>query len=141
GSDPFAPGRRARRPSLARAQVREGSRHRHHGRSPGRSRAARGDRPHAGGRPDHRRGARRRRQAAGNGRLNVPRKPKASAAEPKVKIGAGEASVPVEALTTDQADVELARLAAEIAEHDRLYYQNDAPRISDAEYDALRRRN
>src|SRR5215212_8567619 len=31
-------------------------------------------------------------------------------------------------------------LGAEIAEHDRRYYQDDAPAVSDAEYDALRRR-
>lgn len=48
---------------------------------------------------------------------------------------------PVEDLSADEAAAELARLAAEIARHDRLYYQADAPEISDAEYDELRRRN
>jgi len=50
-------------------------------------------------------------------------------------------TIPVAELSRDQAARELARLAAEIAEHDRLYYQQSAPRISDAEYDALKRRN
>src|SRR5271154_4229705 len=38
------------------------------------------------------------------------------------------------------ARAEHTRLGAEIAEHDRRYHAEDAPTISDAEYDALRRR-
>ena len=48
---------------------------------------------------------------------------------------------PVEALTEPEADSELARLAAAIAEADVAYHQKDAPEITDAAYDALRRRN
>ncbi len=40
----------------------------------------------------------------------------------------------------DAARVEHKRLGAEIAEHDRRYHAEDAPVISDAEYDGLRRR-
>ena len=39
-----------------------------------------------------------------------------------------------------RAREEHSRLGEEIAAHDRAYYQNDAPIVSDAEYDALRRR-
>jgi DNA ligase (NAD+) len=50
-------------------------------------------------------------------------------------------TIGVEDLTQAQAKAELKRLAQEIAEHDERYYQQDAPTISDAEYDALRIRN
>src|SRR5262245_6037114 len=46
----------------------------------------------------------------------------------------------VDALTAKQATAEHARLEAEIKAHDKRYYQDDAPTVSDAEYDALRRR-
>src|ERR1700733_11159337 len=46
----------------------------------------------------------------------------------------------VDGLSEKQAKAEHARLTVEIAAHDRCYYQNDAPTISDAEYDALRKR-
>jgi DNA ligase (NAD+) len=48
---------------------------------------------------------------------------------------------PVDLLTSAEAAAELEHLAEQIAEHDRRYYQDDAPAISDAEYDALRLRN
>src|SRR5262249_39622990 len=74
--------------------------------------------------------SRRGRSPAGGGARMSSRKPRP-----------GEAEIPVEALDREQARAELARLAREIAEHDRLYYQEDQPKVSDAEYDALARRN
>src|SRR5436189_412575 len=46
----------------------------------------------------------------------------------------------VAGLTKAQAKVELKRLTLELERHDKAYYQEDAPKISDAEYDALRQR-
>jgi DNA ligase (NAD+) len=48
---------------------------------------------------------------------------------------------PVTAIDEAEAAAELARLAAEIAHHDELYYRKDEPEISDAAYDGLRARN
>lgn len=48
---------------------------------------------------------------------------------------------PVENLNETEAAEELAFLASELARHDALYHGKDAPEITDADYDALKRRN
>ena len=50
-------------------------------------------------------------------------------------------STAVEALNEEQARAELARLAALLGAANTAYHGNDAPEISDADYDALKRRN
>src|SRR5216683_6914326 len=57
------------------------------------------------------------------------------------KSAPNTAAVEIEALTADEAQGELKRLAKEIAYNDKRYHQQDAPEIADAEYDALVRRN
>ena len=56
------------------------------------------------------------------------------------KTARTKSPVDVAELTKVQAKVEHKRLAIEIESHDKAYYQEDAPKISDAEYDALRKR-
>ncbi|HEY0328364.1 MAG TPA: NAD-dependent DNA ligase LigA [Rhodopseudomonas sp.] len=55
---------------------------------------------------------------------------------------AKKSTVPIDLdkLTKAKAKVELKRLSLEIERHNNAYYQEDAPKISDADYDALRRR-
>ena len=47
----------------------------------------------------------------------------------------------VDKLSEKEAADEHERLAVEIARHDKLYYTKDAPELTDAEYDTLRKRN
>lgn len=47
---------------------------------------------------------------------------------------------PIEDLSPRRAKLEYSRLAEQLAEYDRRYYQEDSPAVSDADYDALRQR-
>ena len=47
----------------------------------------------------------------------------------------------VELLSASEAQAELAQLASRIAAANRAYHRDDAPEISDAEFDSLKRRN
>ncbi len=60
----------------------------------------------------------------------------AKSRKPSVKTD----KTPVDLLTSKQAKVEHARLQVEISQHDKRYYQQNRPTVSDAEYDELRKR-
>src|ERR1700722_4154570 len=55
-------------------------------------------------------------------------------------VGLMKKPAPIESLGEAQARREHARLGEEIGAHDRRYYTEDAPTVSDADYDSLRRR-
>ena len=62
-------------------------------------------------------------------------------ARPTARVRPAPMLNPVDQLSEAEAVEELTKLADEIAAHDIRYYQDDAPAISDADYDALKRRN
>ncbi len=62
-------------------------------------------------------------------------------ARKKRTAAGGQPDAEIAALTDAEASAELARLARDIAYHDERYFKHDDPAISDADYDALRRRN
>jgi DNA ligase (NAD+) len=83
-------------------------------------------------------------EALGLGGGNVSRQSSFSTNLPKYRDAEDDmppSETPVETLTQEEAAAELARLAVEIAAHDLRYHQQDAPTITDAEYDALKLRN
>ncbi|MDG3042696.1 NAD-dependent DNA ligase LigA [Roseicyclus marinus] len=58
-----------------------------------------------------------------------------------MQTGGPDAAADLDALTEDAARARLADLAAVLDAANRAYYQDDAPDLSDAEYDALKREN
>ena len=62
-------------------------------------------------------------------------------ASPPPSHARGEGNQPIDDLTEAQAAAELGALADAIAAHDLRYFQDEAPVISDGDYDALKARN
>ena len=52
-----------------------------------------------------------------------------------------QASPQIAELSEEESRAELARLAETLGAANKAYHQDDAPEISDADYDALKRRN
>ncbi len=71
---------------------------------------------------------------------NVVARANFSPDEPHGSVGGMKKPAPIESLGKAQARREHVRLGEEIAAHDRRYYTEDSPTVSDADYDALRRR-
>ena len=67
-------------------------------------------------------------------------RPRKTRSSPKDAAATDSTPRAIESLTLEEAKSEHGFLASEIKRHDRLYYENDAPEISDADYDTLRRR-
>src|SRR6185437_14132556 len=109
--------------------------------------AARGDCAHACGSGDNGRSARRGRASdQGSGLIDsrmraAKQRGAAERSKPAQKTKSDLSRITVNELTQAEAKAELKRLVAEIGAHDKRYYQEDAPTVSDAVYDALRRRN
>jgi DNA ligase (NAD+) len=66
--------------------------------------------------------------------------PAKTTAKTKAKATAKTGDIAVAHLNEKQARAEHTRLGLEIAAHDQRYYQDDKPSVSDADYDALRKR-
>src|SRR6185312_3264068 len=144
GGDACAAGRRPRQPALADLQgrARQGQARRHESQRARRRSSPRGDRPHARRRRDHR-GSKSRRGPAAQGRELGVVMAKKGVRETTTRVRRVASSIKpidVSELTREQAKVEHRRLALELEGHDRRYYQDDAPSVTDAEYDALRQR-
>jgi hypothetical protein len=126
GGDPQSRRWRRAAPTLAGAQGDEGRRHVDGGGHAGPGRPAGRNRADAVGRRGDRRGARRGRQ--------TDRTP----CNGEFAVMAVADLAP--SLSLAEAEAEIATLSAKMAEADAAYYQNDAPIMSDGDYDVLRRR-